>query len=106
MVRPRGLMAKALDFGSPKSNSLEIPGSTPGVVDRTAVFPFCDLIYCFPFDVLHSRFCLRVKTRVVGDCLMKSTFPRSDCRTDYGKKHNACPSHSAHRDIFLHLLDL
>ena len=26
-------MAKALDFGSPTTNSLEIPGSTPGVVE-------------------------------------------------------------------------
>ncbi|KAH6976178.1 hypothetical protein BKA56DRAFT_618110 [Ilyonectria sp. MPI-CAGE-AT-0026] len=30
--RPRGLMAKALDFGSPNSNTLEISGSTPDVV--------------------------------------------------------------------------
>jgi hypothetical protein len=30
--RPRGLMAKALDFGTPNSQSLEIPGSNPGVV--------------------------------------------------------------------------
>lgn len=30
--RPRGLMVKALDFGSHPPSSLEIPGSTPGVV--------------------------------------------------------------------------
>jgi hypothetical protein len=29
---PRGLMAKALDFGLHLLNTLEIPGSTPGVV--------------------------------------------------------------------------
>ncbi|RSL55044.1 hypothetical protein CEP53_007235 [Fusarium sp. AF-6] len=31
--RPRGLMAKALDFGLELPNSLEIPGSNPGVVE-------------------------------------------------------------------------
>ncbi|KAJ0145003.1 Uncharacterized protein HZ326_12224 [Fusarium oxysporum f. sp. albedinis] len=32
-IRPRGLMAKALDFGLQQLIPLEIPGSTPGVVD-------------------------------------------------------------------------
>jgi hypothetical protein len=32
-IRPRGLMAKALDFGPQQLIPLEIPGSTPGVVD-------------------------------------------------------------------------
>ena len=44
-IRPRGLMAKALDFGSLKSNTLEIPGSTPGVVDCFCLFAPCH--YCF-----------------------------------------------------------
>ncbi|CEI39514.1 unnamed protein product [Fusarium venenatum] len=33
-IRPRGLMAKALDFGPQQLITLEIPGSTPGVVDE------------------------------------------------------------------------
>ncbi|KAL7808241.1 hypothetical protein V8C26DRAFT_300600 [Trichoderma gracile] len=44
-VRPRGLMAKALDFGSRESPSLEIPGSTPGVVDSFCFFPACLTTY-------------------------------------------------------------
>jgi hypothetical protein len=44
--RPRGLMAKALDFGLHLLNSLEIPGSTPGVVDtRSSDLSFCKFLH-------------------------------------------------------------
>jgi hypothetical protein len=36
-------MAKALDFGLQLLNTLEIPGSNPGVVDN-----MLELIFCFP----------------------------------------------------------
>ena len=42
--RPRGLMAKALDFGSPKSNSLEILGSIPSVVASFFFIIYCKLL--------------------------------------------------------------
>jgi hypothetical protein len=34
-------MAKALDFGFQLPNSLEIPGSNPGVVDNLLDYIFC-----------------------------------------------------------------
>jgi hypothetical protein len=36
-------MAKALDFGLQLPNSLEIPGSNPGVVDYLLEYIFCRL---------------------------------------------------------------
>ena len=50
-IRPRGLMAKALDFGSPKSNSLEIPGSTPGVVDCFCLLALCQLFFKMHYGI-------------------------------------------------------
>ena len=60
-IRPRGLMAKALDFGSPKSDSLEIPGSTPGVVD--CFLPFLHYV-SFSFFKCTMSFQLHVQTEM------------------------------------------
>ncbi|KAI3338793.1 hypothetical protein F4824DRAFT_458774 [Ustulina deusta] len=36
---PRGLMARALDFGAPSADSLEIVGSSPAEVENFIVPP-------------------------------------------------------------------